>query len=266
MYKIFIVSDGTGRTAKQLINAALTQFPEIESEIIVYPVVRDQGKITEIIGEAKIHNALIAHTIVDNTLKNYLTNACYQKNINLVDLIGPLIGKMSDIFSDEPSQDQGLYYQTNQEYFQRIDAVQFAFKHDDGARVEEIDKAEIILLGVSRTFKTPLSVYLAYNGFFVANIPIIKGIQLPDLNNVDPSKIFCLTTIPAELSKLRTTRSESYGGYVKEYSDLESVREELLYANRYFSLHPEWKIINVTNKPIEEIASEILNIVSKKVL
>jgi regulator of PEP synthase PpsR (kinase-PPPase family) len=266
MYKIFIVSDGTGRTAKQLINAALTQFPEIESEIIVYPVVRDQEKITEIISEAKIHNALIAHTIVDNALKNYLSNACNLMNINLVDLIGPVISKMSGIFSDEPSQDQGLYYQTNQEYFQRIDAVQFAFKHDDGARVEEIDKAEIILLGVSRTFKTPLSVYLAYNGFFVANIPIIKGIQLPDLNNIDPSKIFCLTTIPVELSKLRTTRSESYGGYVKEYSDLESVREELLYANRYFSLHPEWKIINVTNKPIEEIASEILNIVSKKVL
>ena len=159
-----------------------------------------------------------------------------------------------------------MYYQTNQEYFQRIDAVQFAFKHDDGARVDEIDKAEIILLGVSRTFKTPLSVYLAYNGLFVANIPIIKGIQLPDLNNIDPSKIFCLTTIPNELSKLRTSRSESLGGYVKEYSDLEAVKEELLYANRFFSLHPEWKIINVTNKPIEEIASEILNIISKKAI
>jgi regulator of PEP synthase PpsR (kinase-PPPase family) len=264
MYKIFVVSDGTGRTAKQLIKAALTQFPEKESEIVLYPVVRDQKKIKDIISEAKNYNALIAHTIVDNELKNYLTSECNLMNINLVDLIGPLISKLSDIFSDEPSQDQGLYYQTNQEYFQRIDAVQFAFKHDDGARVGEIDKAEIILLGVSRTFKTPLSVYLAYNGFFVANIPVIKGIQPPDLNNIDPSKIFCLTTIPNELSKLRITRSESLGGYVKEYSDLEAVKEELLFANRYFRLHPEWKIINVTNKPIEEIASEILNIISKK--
>jgi regulator of PEP synthase PpsR (kinase-PPPase family) len=264
MYKIFIVSDGTGRTAKQLINAALTQFPEKKSELVLYPVVRDQKKIREILSEAKKYNVLIAHTIVDNALKNYLTNECNLMNIKLVDLIGPLISKMSDIFADEPSQDQGLYYQTNQEYFQRIDAVQFTFKHDDGARVDEIDKAEIILLGVSRTFKTPLSVYLAYNGYFVANIPIIKGIQLPDLNKIDPSKIFCLTTIPNELSKLRTSRSESLGGYVKEYSDLEAVKEELLFASRYFSLHPEWKIINVTNKPIEEIASEILNIISKK--
>jgi len=263
MYKIFIVSDGTGRTAKQLLNAALTQFPEIKSEIVLYPVVRDQKKISDIIIEAKKNNALVAHTIVDHALKSHLTNECESMNIKLVDLIGPLINKMADMFSEEPSQDQGLYYQTNQEYFQRIDAIQFTFKHDDGARVDEIDKAEIILLGVSRTFKTPLSVYLAYNGYFVANIPIIKGIQLPDLKNIDPSKIFCLTTVPNELSKLRTTRSESLGGYVKEYSDLESIKEELLYANRYFNLHPEWRIINVTNKPIEEIASEILTILHK---
>jgi hypothetical protein len=264
MYKIFIVSDGTGRTANQLVKAALTQFPETESEIILHPVVRDKNKIKEIISEAENCNAIIAHTIVDNELKNYLVAGCNLVNIPLVDLIGPLINKISDIFSEEPSQDQGLYYQTNQEYFQRIDAVQYAFKHDDGARIEEIDKAEIILLGVSRTFKTPLSIYLAYNGFFVANIPIIKGIQLPDLNNIDPSKIFCLTTIPNELSVLRATRSEAFGGYIKEYSDIEAVTEELLFANRYFSLHPEWRIINVTNKPIEEIASEILKILIKK--
>jgi [pyruvate, water dikinase]-phosphate phosphotransferase / [pyruvate, water dikinase] kinase len=264
MYKIFIVSDGTGRTANQLVKAALTQFPGTESEIILYPVVRNRKKIRDIISEAKNCDAMIAHTIVDNGLKKYLTIECNLMNIPLVDLIGPLINKMSEIFLGEPSQDPGLFYQTNQEYFQRIDAVQFAFKHDDGARVEEIDKAEIILLGVSRTFKTPLSVYLAYNGFFVANIPIIKGIQPPNLNNIDPSKIFCLTTIPNELSVLRATRSEVFGGYIKEYSDIEAVKEELLFANRYFSLHPEWKIINVTNKPIEEIASEILNILTKK--
>jgi [pyruvate, water dikinase]-phosphate phosphotransferase / [pyruvate, water dikinase] kinase len=264
MYKIFIVSDGTGRTANQLIKAALTQFPETESEIILHPVVRDKNKIKEIIREAENSDAIITHTIVGLELRDYLEVECNLVNIPLVDLIGPLIHRMSDIFSEEPSQDPGLFYQTNQEYFQRIDAVQYAFKHDDGARVEEIDKAEIVLLGVSRTFKTPLSIYLAYNGYFVANIPIIKGIQPPDLKNIDPSKVFCLTTIPNELSMLRATRSEAFGGYIKEYSDIEAVKEELLFANRYFSLHPEWKIINVTNKPIEEIASEILNILIKK--
>jgi regulator of PEP synthase PpsR (kinase-PPPase family) len=264
MFKIFIVSDGTGRTANQLIKAALTQFPETETEITLYPVVRDKNKILEIISEAENGHAMIAHTIVDNELRNYLESECNPLKITLVDLIGPLINRMSYIFSEKPSQDPGLFYQTNQEYFQRIDAVQFAFKHDDGARVEEIDKAEIILLGVSRTFKTPLSVYLAYNGFFVANIPIIKGIQPPSLKNIDPSKVFCLTTIPNELSVLRATRSEAFGGYIKEYSDIEAIKEELIFANRYFSLHPEWKIINVTNKPIEEIASEILNILMKK--
>ena len=137
--------------------------------------------------------------------------------------------------------------------------MQFAFKHDDGSRVEDIDKAEIILLGVSRTFKTPISVYLSYKGFFVINIPIIDGMQPPlSLNNVDPSKVFCLTTNANRLSELRTSRNDKFGGYANDYTDVTAVKKELLFANRYFNMHPEWKIINVTGKPIEEIASDIL--------
>lgn len=151
-YNIFTISDGTGRTAKQIINVVLTQFLNIQTNMILYSIVRNCKKIDEIIEESKNYeNVIFAHTIVDIKLKSYIIDECNKANIKSIDLIGSVIDKMSLIFENNPSQNQGLYYQTNEEYFKRIDAVQFAFKHDDGANIEEVDKAEIILLGVSIT-------------------------------------------------------------------------------------------------------------------
>ena len=263
-YKIFVVSGGTGRTGKQVVRAALTQFPEKNPEIILFSDIRDAKQVKDILIEAKKYNALLVHTIVDNKLRDYIESESSLSGIKSIDLMGNMIYKLSNLFEEEPLQTPGLFNKINHEYFQRIDAVQFAFKHDDGARVEDLEKAEIILLGVSRTFKTPLSVYLGYKGFFVINIPIIDGMQPPSsLSSVDPSKVFCLTTNANRLSELRTSRNEKFGGYANEYTDVTAVKKELLFANRYFNLHPEWKIINVTGKPIEEIASEILDNLSK---
>lgn len=264
-YKIFVISGGTGRTGKQVVRAALTQFPEKNTEIVSFSDVRDEYRVEEIILDSKKYGAMIVHTIVDTKLREFIETKCKEMNIVAIDLLGNIIHNFSTLFSDEPLQSPGLFNKINHEYFQRIDAVQFTFKHDDGARVEDIDKADIILLGVSRTFKTPLSVYLSYKGYFVINIPIIDGIQpILSLSNIDPSKIFCLNTTAHKLSELRGSRSDRLGKYVTEYADVTNVKKELQFAMRYYNLHPEWKIINVTGKPIEEIASEILDNLTKK--
>lgn len=261
VYKIFVISGGTGRVGKQMVNAALTQFENKEADITIFTDIRELKRVKAIMGNAKKYGALVAHTLVNHGLREFINK---YPDVVSIDLMGDTIDKMATMFSDEPAETPGLFSRINKEYFQRIDAVQFTFKHDDGARVGDIKNADIILLGVSRTFKTPLSVYLAYKGYFVMNIPIVGGMQPTKLlNSVDPSKIFCLNTNAPQLSKLRSTRNEKLGEYVKEYANPVKVKEELKFAMRYYLLH-DWNIVKVTGKPIEEIASEILDIYLKK--
>jgi len=263
MYKIIVASDGTGRTARQMLSAALTQFPDVEIDVQVYPEVISPQIIHDIIAHAKKTGALLVHTLVTDSLRELILRESHSHNIESIDLIGPLLARLSSQFIHEPAQLPGLYNILNKEYFQRIDAMQFAFNHDDGQRTENLDKADIVLLGVSRTFKTPLSIYLAYKGWFAANIPIIMDIKPPEnLTQIDPSKVFCLTTNASRLSELRKTRNVRLGGNIDNYSEPEYVNNEINYANRYFEIHPEWTIIRVTSKSVEEIASEILAIMA----
>ena len=263
MYQVLVISDGTGRTARQALNAALTQFPGIEIDVIVHSDVRSQKDIKEIVAKAGKSGALIVHTLVTDSLREFIIRESHVENVETIDLMGPLLEKLSSQFIHEPSQQPGLYNKLNKEYFQRIDSMQFAFNHDDGQRTESIDEADVILLGVSRTFKTPISIYLAYKGWFAANVPVIMGINPPEvLNHVDPSKIFCLTTNASRLSELRKTRNIRLGGIINNYSEPEYVTREINFANRFYNLHPDWTIVNVTAKSIEEIASEILAIMA----
>lgn len=261
MFKVLVVSDGTGRTARQALNAALTQFPGIDIDVVVCPDIRSQSEIKDIVAEALKSGALIVHTLVTDSLREFIIRESHHNNVDTIDLMGPLLERLSSQLIHAPSQEPGLYNKLNKEYFQRIDAVQFAFNHDDGQRTENLDEADIILLGVSRTFKTPISIYLAYKGWFAANVPIIMGINPPEiLNHIDPSKIFCLTTNASRLSELRKTRNVRLGGQIDNYSEPEYVTREINFANRYYNLHPGWTSVNVTSKSIEEIASEILAI------
>jgi hypothetical protein len=156
-----------------------------------------------------------------------------------------------------------LYNKLNHEYFQRIDAMQFAFNHDDGQRLSSLTDADVVLLGVSRTFKTPISIYLAYKGWFAANVPIVMGLDPPAvLNTIDPSRVFYLTTNASRLSELRQTRNIHLGGNVGNYSEPAYVTREINFAMRYYQLHRGWTMITVTAKSIEEIASEILAIMA----
>jgi [pyruvate, water dikinase]-phosphate phosphotransferase / [pyruvate, water dikinase] kinase len=261
MFQIFVVSDGTGRTARQALNAALTQFTGIDVDVIVHADVRSQRQVRLIVAKAAEGKAFIVHTLVTDSLRELMLRESHNQNVETIDLMGPLLARLSNQFIHEPSQKPGLYNQLNREYFQRIDAMQFAFNHDDGQRPDGLADAEIVLLGVSRTFKTPLSIYLAYKGWFAANVPIIKDIDPPEiLNRLHPSKVFCLTTNATRLAELRKIRHERLGGNTGNYAEPAFVQSEIRYAMRYYHLHQDWTIINVTSKPVEEIASEILAI------
>jgi regulator of PEP synthase PpsR (kinase-PPPase family) len=263
LYQVIVVSDGTGRTAQQALNAALTQFPGTDIEIIVHAEVLTQKEVKDIVAKARKSGAFIVHTLVKDSLRELILRESHSNNVETIDLMGPLLTRLSSQFIHEPSQQPGLYNKLNKDYFQRIDAMQFAFNHDDGQRTDSLTEADVILLGVSRTFKTPLSIYLAYKGWFAANVPIIMGIDPPEiLKNLDPSKVFCLTTNASRLAELRKTRNERLGGNVGNYSEPEYVTREINFAMRYYQLHPEWTLITVTAKSIEEITSEILAIMA----
>jgi len=263
LYQVIVVSDGTGRTARQALNAALTQFPGTAIDIVVYPEVLTQRKVKEIVAEARKAGAFIVHTLVTDSLRELILRESHSNNVETIDLMGPLLTRLSSHFIYEPSQQPGLYNKLNRDYFQRIDAMQFAFNHDDGQRTESLTDADVVLLGVSRTFKTPLSIYLAYKGWFAANVPIIMGMEPPEvIRQIDPSRIFCLTTNASRLSELRKTRNVRLGGNVGNYSEPAYVVQEINFAMRYYQLHPEWTLITVTAKSIEEIASEILAIMA----
>lgn len=258
MYKIYAVSDGTGRTAEQALRAALTQFANRDVEIVLKTEVRSEFQIYEIVTEVAIQHGFIIHTLVSEVLREYILRQCRIHNVNAIDLIGPLLLRLAQFLDESPQGEPGLFFDLNKEYFKRIDSMQFAFDHDDGLRSDEYHKAEIVLVGVSRTFKTPLSIFLAYKGWFVANYPIVIGAELPvSLGDKPYGSVFGLTTRAENLSGLRQARQASLGGSYKDYTAVDSVRKELAFAGRIFASY-QWPVIEVTNKPIEEIASEIL--------
>ncbi len=265
LQNVFIVSDGTGGTARQLMKAALVQFEFIEVEPFIRPNVRTEEQIMEIIYEAEKIHGLVIHTLVSRELRHLILKKGRLHNVRTIDLMGPLLAQLSHHFENVPTEKPGIYHKLNKAYFQRIEAIEFALRHDDGQHVNELDNANIVLLGVSRTFKTPLSVYMAYKGWKVANIPIILNFPLPDIVYKLPTeRIFCLTTYPSRLTRLRKVRDIHLGGLTGNYSNLSYVQQELNYGNRIFNINSSWQVIDVTNKPIEEISSEILTHIKSK--
>ena len=263
---IFIVSDGTGGTAKQALKAALVQFELTQVVTYLRPEVRTEEQILKVISEAHKIKGLIIHTMVSKRLRNLMLEQGILHDIMTIDIMGPLLAQLSYHFENSPSEKPGIFRTLNEAYFKRIEAVEFTLRHDDGQRADELNEADIVLLGVSRTFKTPISVYMAHKGWRVANIPIILDVPLPDIvYELPPEKIFCLTTISSRLSELRKVREIHLGGLTGNYANRFYVQQELNYALKIFRRHPKWHVINVTRKPIEEISSEILATIRKKI-
>jgi len=259
MHSILVVSDSTGRTAELTLKAVLTQFPDQECDILLRPQIRSEQQILEVVQEAAHLNGLIIHTLVSHDLRTLINRMGKLQGVETIDILGAPLNQLSSFFSHTPAERPGLFREINEAYFRRIEAVEFSFRHDDGQRIEELDRAELILVGVSRTFKTPLSIYLAFKGWFVCNIPIILDVPPPaGLLSADPNTVVALIANAPELSELRRAREKRFKGATGQYANLRFVRQELAYALALYNRHPRWTRINVTNKPIEEIATEIV--------
>jgi regulator of PEP synthase PpsR (kinase-PPPase family) len=259
VYNLFVVSDGTGGTAERALNAALTQFAGAKVNIIIRPNVRTEKQVQSIVEQTASSGGFIVHTLVSDKLRQVMLQCGRLRNVETIDLMGPLLDRLSRLVATSPAEEPGLFRELNETYFRRIETMEFAFNHDDGLRSEELYKAEIVLLGVSRTFKTPLSIYLAFKGWFVANVPIILDMEIPSqLFEISPSKVFGLRANPHFLAALRRARQEQFNGITGNYAELDYVSREMKYAMKLFSQQNGWFIIDVTSKPIEEIASEIL--------
>ena len=265
MYKIFAVSDATGKTAARVLNAALLQFDTQNVSIIRYGEVRSVDRICEICDEAAREGGFVVHTLVSEELRMHMLDEGRKFNVPTIDLMGPLLIRLAAWFKSNPKAQPGLFHAIDAEYDRRVEAIEFTVQHDDGQRSEELHLADIILVGVSRTSKTPLSIYLANQGWKVANVPLILGVQPPsNLFKMPKRKVIALMIDPERLASLRQVRAERLGTKQAGYADIETIRREVTYAYQLFDRRRDWPLLDVTAKPIEEAAAEIATIIRRK--
>ncbi|MBL7715394.1 MAG: kinase/pyrophosphorylase [Bdellovibrionales bacterium] len=264
--RIIILSDGTGETAAQMTKAAMVQFRSQEVYFTRYKNVRSESQITAICEDAATNKDLIIYTIVSPELRQTLMNKALALDIPLVDLLGPLLLGLGSHFGYEPSAIAGLLHNVDEHYFRRIDAMEYTIRHDDGRDLTELDKADLVILGISRTSKTPLSMYLSHQGWKVCNIPLIKGFQIPqELQEIDQKRIIGLTIDADDLATIRRNRLERLGqDKGGDYADPDKVIEEIEYANEIFRHNRRWPVFNVTGKALEETASEIIKLMASR--
>ncbi len=262
-YQIYLISDSTGETLDRIFLALKAQFKNIEYKVHSYSFTRTENQILKILEDAKKnHNSVILYTIVDTNLAKYLANQSDTKKIPCFGVLGNLILNFSKILNQEASHKPSGQHVLNEEYYERIEAIQFTMNHDDGNLVNDIDKSDIVLIGVSRTSKTPTSIYLANKGFRTSNIPLINENSVPKKLRENP-KLTCvigLNTEPERLVELRKNRMNSLKETEnKDYTNIENIRKEVVEAKKTFQKY-RWPFIDVTRKSVEEAAASIIKI------
>ena len=262
-YQIYLISDSTGETLDRIFLALKAQFLNIEYKVHSYSFTRTENQILKILEDAKKNeNSIILYTIVDNNLAKYLANASEDKNIPCFGVLGNLILNFSKILNQKATHEPSGQHILNEEYYDRIEAIQFTMNHDDGNLINEVDKSDIILVGVSRTSKTPTSIYLANKGFKTSNIPLVNENSLPEFLKKNP-QITCvvgLSTEPERLADLRKNRMNSLRETENRmYTDIENIKKEVVNAKKTFQKY-KWPVIDVTRKSVEETAASIIKI------
>lgn len=253
---IYIISDSVGGTGLKITAAVLAQFPSLSSsEIKRFPFITDSGQIEDILQDAKKEKAIIVSTLVNKQMIQYVESFAKAENIKHVDLMTKLTTIIEQEYGESSSQEPGALHKLNTDYFNRVSAMEFAVRYDDGKDAKGFQKADLVILGVSRTSKTPLSLYLANEGYKVANLPIIPEAQIPEeLFKIPAKKIIGLTTSAETLAKIRQARLASLGlKNTSQYSDQLRIERELAYAADLFN-QLGIMTINVENRSIEETA------------
>ena len=262
-FQIYLISDSTGETLDRIFLALKAQFVNIEYKVHSYSFTRTENQILKILDDAKKNeNSVILYTIVDNNLAKYLANESDKKTIPCFGVLGNLILNFSKILNQKASHEPSGQHALNEEYYERIEAIQFTMNHDDGNLVSDIDKSDIVLIGVSRTSKTPTSIYLANRGFKTSNIPLVNENSIPIKLRKNPQStcVVGLSTEPERLVEIRKNRMNS----LKEsentkYTSIENIKREVDEAKKTFQKY-RWPSIDVTRKSVEETAASIIKI------
>jgi regulator of PEP synthase PpsR (kinase-PPPase family) len=262
-YQIYLISDSTGETLDRIFLSLKAQFKNIKYKVHSYSFTRTENQTLKILENAKKHsNSIILYTIVDNNLAKFLANQSDDKGIPCFGVLGNLILSFSKLLNQKASHEPSGQYVLNEEYYDRIEAIQFTMNHDDGNLINEINKSDIVLLGVSRTGKTPTSIYLANKGFKTSNIPLINEKSLPQVLKDNP-KITCVVGLNTEVDRLVDVRKNRMKLLKetenKKYTNTNEIQKEIDNARKTFKKYG-WPTIDITRKSVEETAASIIKI------
>jgi regulator of PEP synthase PpsR (kinase-PPPase family) len=264
MLKVFVVSDATGQTAEQVVRAALVQFQEASVKMVRRRNTRTPEEVRAVVEEAAEQDSIILHTLVSDRLRRLMFAESRLHGVDSFDMLGPVLERLATHLQLAPQEKPGLFRQMEEARSREIEAVAFAFRHDDGQNPEQLDRAEVVLVGVSRTMKTPAMLYLAYRGWFAANVPLIPEIDLPPaLLSLPAQRVFHLHMAPDRLLKLRRVRAESEAIPLDPYASWEHIERELRYA-RQECRKRGWRTIDVTGKSVEEVCRELIALLPKE--
>ncbi len=264
---VYILSDGTGETASAMVRAGLVQFREKNIQIVRCKNVRTEGQLESLIEEIFQKQGCLVHTMVSPEMREKIHEKTSEKGLIAVDLLGPLLESLDTyVGGHENAPEAGLLRTVDERYFKRIEAIEFTVKHDDGKMVTGLEKADIILVGISRTSKTPLSIFLSHKGWKVANVPLVLGAAPPnELFQVDQRKIVALTIDHDSLSRIRKKRLEKFGQDPGgEYASLTHIQKEIDFAVDLFKKNKRWPVFDVTDRALEETAAEIVRVVAAR--
>lgn len=263
---IYIVSDSVGETADLVTKAAISQFNGSSATLKRFPYVEDYSHIDEVISLAKMTRGLIVYTLVVPEMRHYIFEQAEKENLCAIDLIGPLMDKFQALYGKTPLYEPGLVRKLDEEYFKKVEAIEFAVKYDDGRDPRGILKADIVLVGVSRTSKTPLSQYLALKRIKVANVPLVPEVDPPEeLFQISAKKCIGLKIRPEKLNDIRKERLKSLGlNDQASYANIERIQKEIEYFDK-IAHKINCKVIDVTHKAVEETANTILDHVQKNI-
>ena len=261
VYQVYQVSDSTGETLDRIFSALKVQFSNFESKTIHYSFTRTKNQIDKIISKSKTEkNVIILYTIVDNNLAQYLFNECEKNNIPIFEVLGNLISNFSKLLKQEATRIPSGQHTLDKEYYKRIEAVQFTMSHDDGKIIHDLDKSDVILVGISRTSKTPTSMYLANRGYKVSNIPIIPNKNLPSTLIKSSKKTFIVGLVcdANRLIDVRRNRIHSmHEDSSNDYTNEKEILSELENSKKIFKDY-NWPVVDVTRKSVEETAATII--------
>jgi len=261
---LYIVSGGAGGVGAEVARLVLTQFEGVDVPLIVVPNVHDPAQLTQVVAQAEATNGTILHTLMEPELRRDLVRKARERHVYEIDLVGSVLSRLATVLGREPVGKAGLYQRRRSAYFERLEAIEYAMQHDDGARLGDLKDAEMVLVGISRVGKTPLSMYLAVLGWKVANVPLVKEVALPQaLLEVDRRRVIGLIVDAEQIAARRRGRPRRFGASMGQtYIDLQGAEEEVEWARRLFRTHG-WATVNLTNKSIEEGADEIIALVTR---